>query len=671
MGNERDSRLGERMSALGQSVAIGGRTAPSRLAFPAHPTNYAFEYRVSDTAVAYYEERVRFGAGAVTAAPDNVDPRFLSRGTVLASDPDVVPGYRSLAEAVQRHGALVFGSLMHPGSGAVGDLTANWALELAPSAVRPGPGARVPRPLEVDEIGEIVELFGTSAAHQAEAGLDGTELDVGIGLAADFMSTTTNRRDDAYGGSLEGRVRFVAEVLAEIRRATGPDHLLGLRLSLPVEGEVLEALAALEGPDYVVLDAAGDAVAAAAAAATLRSGEERTAIVILDSTSGAEVEEALELEGVDLVGLTDALVADPEWPTKLDAGEALLRARPCTGCGDCRYAVAAGAALTCTVNPAAGRELKWAVGSIAAVSPEEAKDIVVVGAGPAGLKAAETAARAGHRVTLVERAEAVGGLLDTISGLPGCADCREARDWLSDLVGELGVEVLLERRIDAAGVSRSGERVQLLAESTGGDAPLTVAADAVVVATGAAPVVPEVEAEVFDAVAVAEGRAEVGRRVVVIDVEAKQAGAATAAKLIGEGHEVTLATPGLAIAAGVPGSARQDLLGGLYSGGAELLTGTALAGARDGEVTLQNVFTGEERSLEADTVVAAMPPRSGDELYWCLHDLGATVLRAGDCVAPRHLAMAFFSGEETGRNVSRPGGPLLPPIVEDKGPVMP
>ncbi len=660
---------------LAEPFRIGARTAPNRLVFGSHATNYAFQNEVSETAIAYYRERARFGVGTIVAAPDLVDDRFLSRGVVLAGGEDAVAGYRRLADEIHAHDSLVLGSLLHPGTGAVGDLTPDWTVELGPSAARLGPGSRPPRPLEPEEIREIVELFGRAAANQAAGGLDGTEIDAGLGLLADFLSPARNLRDDDYGGSLDNRLRFLAEVLEEVRAAAGAEHALLVRLAVgDAAGEqTLAAIAAWDLADGFVLEQAG-ADALAAGAERLRAGGSEAALIgALDLSGHGEVEQALAAGGIDAIALIEPLIADPEWFFKSDTGAPGLRPRPCVGCGECGETVAAGAALSCPVNPAAGRERKWGVGSLEALAPAQARRVVVVGGGPAGMKAAELAARGGQRVTLVERGEELGGLLGTISGLPGCADYVEARDWLADLLVELGVEIHLRREVAADAVLGDGEGVELLAVSPAGEPDLRLRADCVVVATGGVPPSPEVAAEsvpVLSALAALAG-AEVGHRVVVLDSEAKHPGSAVAVRLAEDGHAVTVATPGIAVAAGVPGSARQQLLGGLYGGGCELLTGFAAA-AIDGEgVLAENVFTGERRRLAADTVVLAEPPRAADELYWRLHELGATVLRAGDCVAPRGLAMAFFAGERAGREVARPQGPRLPPIVEDEAPAFP
>lgn len=660
---------------LAEPFRIGARTAPNRLVFGSHATNYAFMNEVSETAIAYYRERARCGVGTIVAAPDLVDARFLSRGTVLATGEAAAAGYRRLADAIHADGTLVLGSLMHPGASAAGDLTADWSVELGPSAASLGPGSRTPRPLEPEEIGEIVKLFGEGAANQAAGGLDGTEIDAGLGLAGDFLSPSRNLREDAYGGSLENRLRFLAEVLEEVRGSAGPDHALLVRVAVgdPEAEQALAAIAAWDLADGFVLAPAGTGALAAGAERLRADGCEAVLIGAVDAVGRREAEQALADGGVDAIALVDPLIVDPEWFLKTDVGSPGLRPRPCVGCSECHDAVAAGAALSCPVNPSAGREQKWGLGGAEAPAIGEPRRVVVVGGGPAGMKAAELAARGGQQVTLVERGERLGGLLGTISGLPGCADYVEARDWLADLLVELDVEIHLQREVAADAVTGVGEGVELRAASLAGEPDLVLRADYVVVATGAVPPSPEVAAEavpVLSALAVAEGAA-VGQRVVVLDSEAKHAGSAVAARLAASGHEVTVATPGLAVAAAVPGSARQQLLGDLHGRGCELLTGFAPAAIDAEGVLAENVFTGERRRLSADTVVLAEPPRAADELYWRLHELGATVLRAGDCVAPRSLAMAFFAGERAGREVARPQGPQLPPIVEDEAPAFP
>jgi len=214
-------------------LMVGGVELRNRIVSTAHSTGLTDGTALSDALVAYYAARARGGVGLIVTGSTSVHPTSSSRlRPALANwDDGIVAPYRRLAAAVHAHGARIFAQLNHAGalSGAGG---LPGGRPLAPSVIDLEKAEAPPRALLEPEIAEIVAAFAAAAARARDGGLDGIELHGGHGnLIQQFLSPHTNRRDDAYGGPLENRLRFAREVAVAVRAAVGPDFTVGLRLS--------------------------------------------------------------------------------------------------------------------------------------------------------------------------------------------------------------------------------------------------------------------------------------------------------------------------------------------------------------------------------------------------------------------------------------------------------
>ena len=351
--------------------------------------------------VAFQEERARAGVGLIVTGAAVVHPTslFPVRIIVEAWDEDGIDALRARVEAVQRHGARIFGQLVHLGRESPGGLTN--AVPMAPSAVASPRDPSPPHEMSVAEVRMIVDAFAVSAANFQAAGYDGVEISAGHGyLVAQFLSPASNRRTDAYrGDTLKEGTRLLREIVEAMRDRCGAGYPIGIRLSAEEETpdgltiddtrEIVYAIQDTAPVDYISLTAGMRG--AYVKDATYAEGFTLDWAAAVKQDVGVPVmaagrirfpdlaERAVASGQVDFVAIGRGVIADPDWVTKAREGRT-AEIRPCIGIvQDCR---AAHGQLGCAVNARAGRELEWGTPRRAATP----KRVVVAGAGPAGLE---------------------------------------------------------------------------------------------------------------------------------------------------------------------------------------------------------------------------------------------------------------------------------------------
>jgi NADPH-dependent 2,4-dienoyl-CoA reductase/sulfur reductase-like enzyme len=523
-----------------------------------------------------------------------------------------------------------------------------------------------PKVMEAADIAAVVDGFAAAARHAAAGGFDGLEIHAAHGyLLHEFLSPRSNRRDDAYGGSLDNRLRLTAEVLAAARAAAGPGLAVGLRLvgdeetpgglaaadaaaiaaRLEARGllDFLDVSVGLSGVGMVRPLYVPHAFASYAARAVKAAVSHTPVFTVHRILLPEEAEDILARGDADAVTVVRALIADPEWPAKAarGAGDEIRR---CTGCNQgCYGNLTLGLPVTCVTNPAVGRDAELGLGTLApAATPRR---VVVVGGGPAGLEAAWVAAARGHRVTLLERGTELGGRIRLAQRLPGRGELADLADWRAAECARRGVAVRLGRAATAAAV-------------------LALAPEAVVVATGARatidapakawPALPLAGAAppfVLDHVAALERADALGRRVVVFDVVGHIEGIGLGELLAARGAEVIVATP-------FPTPVLLDRETAGYAlpravqAGMRWRPNTGVAAIGDRTVTLIDVFSRRTEVIEAvDRVVVRTHGIADDALYHALLGRVPTVLRVGDAVAARWADRAIFDGHQAGRAI--------------------
>jgi 2,4-dienoyl-CoA reductase-like NADH-dependent reductase (Old Yellow Enzyme family) len=425
----------------------------------------------TDMATAYYEERAKGGLGLIIIGGTHVHPSSIMAPLLMPQlfDDRQIEPLSKIADAVHAHGCKLAIQLWH--SGVRGfpsykqvpgfDPDATW-YTLSPSQVPLGefPGASTPKELEEEEIQELIEAYGSAAARAIAAGLDGVELHLSHGyLPWQFLSPLYNKRDDAWGGSYEKRLRFPIELLRRIRTAVGDEPFVGYRINstsfwpgdLEVDDirKIVPDIEKAADIDYVDVSAGVhhafihtpmefEGGWERGYARKIREVSNKPVLAVGRITTPDVAEALLEAGDADAICLARQLFTDPYWAVKAQEGRA-DDIRTCVAANFCWKSVSRGGRVQCVYNPAVGREAEWGEGSL--VKTKTPKKVLVIGGGPAGLEYARVAAARGHGVIVLESETETGGHVRLQSLLPSRAEYGEIARWLADQAGKNGAEI--------------------------------------------------------------------------------------------------------------------------------------------------------------------------------------------------------------------------------------
>ncbi|MEV7416775.1 NADPH-dependent 2,4-dienoyl-CoA reductase [Streptomyces sp. NPDC089919] len=465
---------------------LGFTTLPNRVIMGSMHTGLEEAPQGFERLAAFYAERARGGAGLIVTggiAPNDRGRPF-EGGSRLTTEAEAEE-HRFITEAVHAEGGKIAMQILHFGRYAYhADL-------VAPSALQAPISPFVPHALTDEEVEQTVEDFVRAARLARSAGYDGVEIMGSEGyLINEFIAEHTNKREDRWGGSYENRVRFPLEIVRRTREAVGPDFILIYRLSmldLVPGGSTLDEVVSLAKE----IEAAGATIINTgigwheARIPTIATSVPRGAytwvtqrlmgavsvpLVTSNRINTPEVGEQLLAEGrADLVSLARPFLADADFVAKAAAGRPET-INTCIGCNQaCLDHTFSGKITSCLVNPRACHETELVL-----APTRTKKRVAVIGAGPAGLACAVSAAERGHEVTLYEAAGHLGGQLDIARRVPGKEEFDETIRYFATQLELRGVEVRLDTRADAAGLAAAGY-------------------DDVVVATGVTPRTPEIE----------------------------------------------------------------------------------------------------------------------------------------------------------------------------------
>jgi 2,4-dienoyl-CoA reductase-like NADH-dependent reductase (Old Yellow Enzyme family) len=654
----------ERYPCLMSAASVGGVEIRNRVAQMPMGTGMMRDGRVTDGDVAFMEERARGGVGLIITGAGPVHETSIVAGRILteAWDEAGLEGLRRRVEAVHAHGTKIFGQILHLGRESSGDTMAGGATEyvpLAPSAIASPRDPSPPHEMTGAEVRWMVSAYGRAAANFRQAGYDGIEIQACHGyLAAQFLTRSSNRRTDAYrGDTLEGRVRFLVEVIEEVRSRCGAGFPVGVRVSgedlapggLAIDDtlEIVDALQDAAPVDYIsvttgvrgayVKDTTFAEGFARGFAAAIKDRVDVPVIVAGRVRTPAVAEAVLASGEADLIGLGRALLADPEWALKVREGRD-AEIRPCIGCvQDCRRAIGL---IGCTIHARTGREHEWGPERRATRTAR----VLVAGGGPAGLETARLAAAAGYDVTLLERDDRLGGQLCVAAAAPTREELLDFVSYCQRELGRLGVDVCLG------------------AEATK-EAVLEREPDLFVCATGASPAPAELaivgDARVVNVWELLGGSvSDLGERAVVIDDGSGFWHGVGAAEWLAErGVAVELVTRARGVALTIPHESAGSTLRRLRLNGVRFHTLVTAARIDGHRVQLADAITGEPcDELEADLIVVRTPLRADAHLAFELDGQIGAIAVIGDCAAPRRLTHAVLDANRAIRRFA--GGEL-------------
>ncbi len=701
-------------SPLLQPGRIGTLDIRNRIVMAPMGSNFAeTDGTCGERIQAYYEARAKGGAGLLTmgvcsiAYPHGTGEPF----QVGVSRDDFIPGLAAVAERVHRHGAKIAMQLQHSGKTAALDRAQGreiWVPSIPKmvkndimSAITPeelatfigiGPHPIRMRVMDKADIAQMIEWFAAAALRGKQAGFDGLEIHgAHTYILAGFLSSYYNQRDDEYGGPLENRARLLIETLRAVKARVGADFPVWVRL----DSEEMHTPGGITLPDAIatakLCEAAGADAISVSAYATMTKGTDFTDAPIPQKpaayvSNAAAIKQALKIPVItagriepdvaakaiaegqfDFVAMARKMLADPEIPIKLERNRP-QDIRPCIYCYACVSEIFINKRVKCAVNAQTGHEFEAPI-----VPAETPRHVLVVGGGPGGMEAARVAALRGHRVTLVERSDRLGGTL--FFAALAYPENGRLLDYLVEQVKQSPIDVKLSTEADAALVAR-------------------LKPDSIVVATGArraAPAIPGAEqkhvwsgdelrrlmtGDRADEIAKAKlGLAEramfkaggmlrvtdstqalqqlsklwmpLGKKVVIVG--GGLVGLELAEFLLARGRQVTVLEPGNRAGRELSIVRRWRVLDAVTSHGTLQLKAKVQEITRD--AVLWTDADGAAQHTPADSVVLAIGAEADDRVATALAASGVPVQRIGDCASVSYIEGAMHDGNRAGRTV--------------------
>ena len=662
---------------LFQPLIIGQREAKNRVIFGSHTTNFARHNLLSEQHSDYYAARAAGGAGVIVLEEHIVHPSDIPYEYALAGYlPGTTTAIARVVERIHEQGALAIAQLNHNGQQSVSDHSQRelWA----PSAIQDVSTREVPKAMEQRDIAAVIEGFALVTRHAVQGNADGVELQISDrSLLRQFLSPLTNQRGDAYGGSLENRLRFVQETLEAVDAALGNDAILGARLCVdelapwagltPEQGVEIACLLAASGRiDYLTITMGSiysthmfpfhASMHIARGYATHLAAQVKAAVSIPVFAAGrvldtAQAERILAEEQADGVEMIRALIADPQLPLLSQNGRS-DDVRPCISCNQgCQVRNVMNVALACNVNPdvtgtsTGTRFIASALTTSAVTGDRErgpgrdkARPYIIVGGGPAGMEAACTLALHGRHAVLYEREQALGGTVTLAAKAPGRGELQLITDYLQRELAKLDVEIHTGVEVTADLILEQHPR-------------------AVIVATGAhsgcglLPIPGHDLPHVTDTRRILRGEPVKGQRVVIIDESGSHGVYSVAELLATRGHSVEIVTEDWYV--GHDLTATHDIVSWMQrvmALGVIFTPHTSIARIESEQVIVTDRFAAGERAIPADAVVLGVYEQPAQELYYALKGRVPRLFRAGDCVAPRRIEHAILEGRQIGEH---------------------
>ena len=633
-------------------IDVGPFTLRNRVLVTAHVPGIETNGQVNDAYIRYQIAKTKGGAAlqiSGSTAVHRTGAVGAGRG-LNASDDGCIEGYKRLADAVHDLGGRFLIQLGHAGAN-VTDTDAGRPL-LAPSPIMSRLSRETPKQMTIGEIDELVDAHGSASVRVRKSGLDGVELLSAFGyLPAAFLSPYSNNRSDDYGGSLENRMRFLLRSIDAVRTGIGSDRILGVRL--PGDEQVEGGLSQSELQDIAALIAQTGKVdylniivgtnydrsgrmnhwpptpaphgLFVPLAAGIKSRVDLPVFTAGRITDPAMANKIIEQGDADMVGMTRAQISDPNLVQKL-LEERPQDIRPCVGANLCIAQAMASKPIRCMHNPMTGRESEW--GKIA--QSDEPKNVTIIGGGPAGLEAARVAAERGHRVTLFEASEELGGQLSLWAQAPMTSEFRKTLNWYQTQLTQLQVRILTNKTITAEDIA-------------------TLDADVLVLATGAKAAAPLPKAQGSNDISVIDPWQAIAdpptRKHILINDEGGGRSALSAADKLLDQNKITLVTAEYALGELVTATVRAPIYKRFLASHVEMYPSQEIHSINGSTVTLRSVHTGYETHIEdVDLVVDWRGATAETTLQPAVEASGLPHYVIGDCLAPRQVNIAIAEG---------------------------
>ncbi|HTY23085.1 MAG TPA: FAD-dependent oxidoreductase [Desulfomonilaceae bacterium] len=659
------------ITQLFDPISVGSMSLSNRVVMPAMHLNYTPNGEMTDQFINFYAARARGGVGLIIIGGVEIDDEASGIDLMVSiKDDRYIPGLRRFTEAIHKEGSKVAAQLYMAGAYSFCGLKG--LPMLAPSEYTSYFTRQPTKAMTLEDIERVQQDFVQAARRARQAGFDAVEVLASAGyLICQFLSPVTNKRDDEYGGPLENRMRFGVETISRVRQEAGPDMAVIVRVAgndfVPgshTNKEAREFAAAAQEAGADCINVTGGWHETRVPQITMdlpRAGyvylakgiKERVTVPVIacNRINDPFIAEEVLREGIaDLVGVARGMITDPEFVRKTKEGRS-DEIRRCVACNQrCFDYVFQVRPVGCAINPKAGRE-----GEVNVTPAVKPKKILVAGAGPAGCEFAVTASERGHQVILCEKENQIGGQVQWFSQVTSKPDYRYLIEYYKTVLAKSGVQLRLG--------------IEVTPELVAKEQP-----DIVIVATGAAPFKPPIEAveapHVVQAWDVLRAQAHTGSNVVVVG--GGSVGLETAVFLATKGtispeqvyfltlHEaespavlrelmlkgvkkVTVIEMAKRMGQDVGPSSRWVLLKELQLRGVRLVTEAKMKDISFGQVVYTD-SKGTDVILPADTVVLAMGSRPENSLAAKLEGVGAEVRVIGDAKKAARVGSAIETG---------------------------
>lgn len=631
-------------------LRIGTCEIPNRLTVTAMVTSYCTDDGLAtERFIRYHEERAKGGWGLIITENYAVNEHSMAfRGIGGMWKDEHIASHRLLTDRIHQYSTKIFCQIYHAGRQTF-SLINGGMKPVAPSPIACPLNREMPHELTIDEIHVIVKDFGNAAERVKKAGFDGLELHAGNGyLISGFMSCYENRRSDDYGGCFTNRMRFLKEILEEVRTRVGADFPISVRFSAEEHemggrdlAEARMVAGFLEDMSVDLINCSNGVYGSynpsqvgsmyMPHAWTMKNAAELKKVVSIPVlgvnriTDPLMAEQFVSIGSCDLVGMARASLADPNLPRKAINGQ-YQSIRTCIGClQGCVGSLINGSPCRCLVNPMLGHEYEYTF-----TEKPVQKKVLVVGGGVAGMEAAITAARRGHSVTLWEKNDRLGGQFISASYPPGKGEFSTYIGCLKYYIKDIGVTLTLSKEATADDIRGFG-------------------ADRVILATGAVPNRPKIPGIDRPTVKFAEnvllGKDTVEGRIVVAG--GGDTGLETALYLAAsERGEISIVTSLKRVGENGHGIKHLPLFKLAVERNISMITQTNLLEIYEDGVMLER--DGQTRFFPCDNVVIAKGYHSNNSLKDELSALGDKLVVVGDAVRASNALEASTAGFEAG-----------------------